>query len=56
LTKEKYIIGVDLGGTWVRLALSDKEGNFIGKVQKGVDDRTPKLEGRSTYQTNKFAI
>jgi len=46
LTKEKYIIGVDLGGTWVRLALSDKEGNFIGKVQKGVDTSSEKAIGK----------
>lgn len=40
--KEKHIIGVDLGGTWVRLALSNKEGNFIGKVQKRVDKSSEK--------------
>ncbi|MFQ5836240.1 MAG: ROK family protein [Candidatus Bathyarchaeia archaeon] len=44
--KEKYIIGVDLGGTWVRLALSNKEGNFIGKVQKKVDKSSEKAVGK----------
>jgi glucokinase len=37
LVKEKNIIGVDLGGTWVRLALSNEEGLFLGKVQEVVD-------------------
>ena len=44
--KEKYIIGVDLGGTWVRLALSDEKGNFIGKVQKEVDKSSEKAIGK----------
>jgi len=46
LVREKYIIGVDLGGTWVRLALSNKEGNFIGKVQKRVDKSSEKAIGK----------
>lgn len=31
------MIGVDLGGTWVRLALSDEGGSLMGKVQEVVD-------------------
>jgi len=42
LVKEKNIIGVDLGGTWVRLALSNEEGCFIGKVQERVDNSSEK--------------
>jgi len=34
---KKYAIGVDLGGTWVRVALSDERGNFIGRLQERVD-------------------
>jgi len=42
LTKEKYIIGVDLGGTWVRLALSNEKGRFLRKVQERVDKSSEK--------------
>jgi glucokinase len=37
MMKEKYIMAVDLGGTRVRLALSNKDGSLIGKVQERVD-------------------
>jgi len=37
LVEEKYVIGVDLGGTWVRAALSDMKGNMILKVREQVD-------------------
>jgi glucokinase len=34
---EQYIIAVDLGGTRVRLALSNEDGRLTGKVQERVD-------------------
>ena len=37
MMKEKYIMAVDLGGTRIRLALSDKDGSLIGKVRERVD-------------------
>ena len=37
LSKRKYIIGVDLGGTWVRVALSDEKGKIIEKMREKVD-------------------
>jgi glucokinase len=37
LVKEKYLIGADLGGTWIRVVLSDHRGNFIEKVSEEVD-------------------
>jgi len=37
MMKEKYIMAVDLGGTRVRLALSNEDGSLIGKVQERVD-------------------
>ena len=37
MSKRKYIIGVDLGGTWVRAALSDEKGKIMEKVQERVD-------------------
>ncbi len=39
---EKYAIGVDLGGTQVRAALSDEEGNFIAKLEERVDKKREK--------------
>lgn len=39
---EKYAIGVDLGGTQVRVALSDEEGNFIAKLEEMVDKKSEK--------------
>ena len=37
LPERKYIIGVDLGGTWVRVALSDEKGKIMEKMQEKVD-------------------
>ena len=45
LTKEN-IIGVDLGATWVRLALSNKEGNFLEKVQERVHKSSEKAAAK----------
>ena len=42
MTKDKYIVAVDLGGTWVRLALSNVEGRFLGKMQRRVDKSSEK--------------
>jgi len=35
--RKRYVVAVDLGGTSVRLALSDEDGSLIGKVQEKVD-------------------
>ncbi|MEM3640826.1 MAG: ROK family protein [Candidatus Bathyarchaeia archaeon] len=37
MSDKKYIIGVDLGGTWVRAALSDEKGKIIGKTHEKTD-------------------
>jgi glucokinase len=37
LSEKKYVIGVDLGATWVRVALSDKNGKIIGKARERTD-------------------
>lgn len=36
MAKGQHWIGVDLGGTWVRVVLSDEEGNFAEKVDEKV--------------------
>ncbi len=46
MTKKRYVIGVDLGATWLRLVLSDKEGTFLGKMQKRVDKSSEKAIGK----------
>jgi len=30
----KFVVGVDLGATWVRVALSDEKGNILGKLSE----------------------
>ncbi len=39
LTESAHLIGVDLGGTYVRVVLSDENGNFIEKRSEEVDKR-----------------
>jgi glucokinase len=33
----RYWVGVDLGGTWVRIVLSDEKGHFIERLNERVD-------------------
>ncbi len=51
MTKKRYIIGVDLGATWVRLVLSDEEGAFLGKTKKRVDKSDEKAIGQQITTT-----
>lgn len=37
LSHRRYVVGVDLGGTWVRVALSTQKGRFVEKVREKVD-------------------
>lgn len=37
MTKAGHWIGVDLGGTWVRVVLAGEEGNFVEKATERVD-------------------
>ncbi|MHA1833323.1 MAG: ROK family protein [Candidatus Baldrarchaeia archaeon] len=39
---KKYIVGVDLGGTWVRVALSDEKGVFLERMREKVDKSSEK--------------
>lgn len=34
MSEKKYVVGVDLGATWVRVALSDKNGKIIEKARE----------------------
>jgi glucokinase len=46
LTKERYVIGVDLGGTWVRLTISNEKGHFLGKLHRKVDTSNAEAIGK----------
>jgi glucokinase len=37
LVKGEHWVGIDLGGTWVRVALSDDKGHFLAKTSEKVD-------------------
>jgi glucokinase len=37
LPKRKYVMGVDLGATWVRVALSDEMGRLVEKSRERID-------------------
>ena len=38
MPQKKYLAGVDLGGTWIRVVLSDMQGHFVQKVNEKVDE------------------
>lgn len=40
MSKAGYWVGVDLGGTWVRVVLSDGRGNFLERLGEKVDKST----------------
>lgn len=42
LGKIEHWVGVDLGGTWVRVALTRGKGYFLGKTKERVDKRSAK--------------
>lgn len=35
--KKQYLIGADLGGTWIRVVLSDENGRFLERTRESVD-------------------
>jgi glucokinase len=37
LSKIGHWVGVDLGGTWLRVVLSDEKGNFVDRIREKVD-------------------
>jgi glucokinase len=40
MSQNEFVAAVDLGGTWVRVALIDKNGKFHAKAQETVDARS----------------
>lgn len=37
MSKIGHWVGVDLGGTWLRVVLSDEKGNFVDRIREKVD-------------------
>jgi len=54
LTKGTRWVGVDLGGTHVRVVLSDEKGNFIGKRSQEVDTRSVKAVTDQIVRLTRF--
>jgi glucokinase len=54
LVNEKYLIGVDLGGTWSRVVLSDGKGNFVEKIDEKVDKSSPRAVSKQIIRLARF--
>jgi glucokinase len=54
LTKDTRWVGVDLGGTRVRVVLSDEKGNFIEKRSEEVDKRSVKAVTDQIVRLTRF--
>jgi glucokinase len=54
LTKGGHWIGVDLGGTWVRVVLSDGKGNFVEKANEKVDKSSSEAISSQIVRLTRF--
>jgi glucokinase len=54
LVKEKCLIGVDLGGTWVRVVLSDEKGDFKEKINEKVDKSSSRAISQQIIRIARF--
>ena len=54
LVKERCLIGVDLGGTWTRVVLSDEKGNFIEKISERVDKSSSEAISKQIVRLTRF--
>jgi glucokinase len=54
MAKGKYVIGVDLGGTWTRVGLSDEKGNFIEKISEKIDTRSSEAISKQIVKLTRF--
>jgi glucokinase len=54
LTKKKYLVGVDLGGTWVRVVLSDENGGFKERISERVDKSSSRAISRQIIRLARF--
>ena len=54
MAKNEHWIGIDLGGTWVRVAVSDKSGHFIAKTSEKVDKSSAKAISDQMIRLSRF--
>jgi len=54
LVKNELWTGIDLGGTWVRVAVSDKNGRFIAKTSEKVDKSSAKAVSDQMIRLTRF--
>jgi glucokinase len=54
MAKGRYVIGVDLGGTWTRVGLSDEKGNFIEKINEKIDTRSSEAISKQIVKLTRF--
>lgn len=52
--KRECVVGVDLGGTWVRVVLSDGKGNFMERANARVDTSSPDAISRQIVKLARF--
>jgi predicted NBD/HSP70 family sugar kinase len=52
--KRTCIVGVDLGGTWVRVVLSDRKGSFMERTNARVDTSSPDAISRQIVKLARF--
>jgi glucokinase len=52
--KGEHWIGIDLGGTWVRVVLSDEEGHFVAKISEKVDKSSAAAIGHQMIRLARF--
>lgn len=54
MVKNRYLIGVDLGGTWTRVVLSDEKSNFIEKIDERVDKSSSEAISKQISRLTRF--
>jgi glucokinase len=54
LVKGEYWIGIDLGGTWVRVAISDEKGSFVAKTSEKVDKSSARAISDQMVRLTRF--
>lgn len=52
--KRECVVGVDLGGTWVRVVLSDRKGNFMERTNARVDTSSADAISRQIVKLTRF--
>ena len=56
MSGKKYVVGVDLGGTWTRVVLSDCRGNLLEKVNEKVDKASSVAISRQLVRLARFLL